>query len=569
MKTVWRLSVTVVVLLASLPGSASAKETAGPIRLIPETQDSWIRIDARFAPKPDLCPARQPRNLHAGYPGVLEVGRRSDGRLYLVTELDFPRYLRGIAEVPRNWPLDALKAQVVAARTYAVSHMNPSTALARELNYNLCATDACQVYRGRMVEAGAWGDEWGRAVDETAGEILEYGGRPASTFYFSTSNGRTYSNAEAFGGTPLPYLQPVEEHDDTGSPVSSWEVRMPLEDMAETLRLSGLWGAGDISGISQEGGSVRITGPGGDRSLTVDRLRANLNARAVCLTPKRYPTPGSEGRSLPQVIPSKWYEVRQDGDTAVFSGRGWGHGVGMVQWGLKGKAERGMGYAEMLAFYYGGLGPVIRDEPGGIRVGLAIDIEEIAVERMGSVRVEGADVPEGPLVLRGGSSISAAPGPPIAPVLRIDNAVAEIPAAGPSAPVRLTFEPSAAANIVVGWQGPGGVGGKTAPEPRDRGPSEISWDPAGGEAQLASGTYEVMILANDGVDEASSTPIAVAVTAPSPSPVPEPSPTPVAAPTRARATPLIWILAVGALVIAGASLLFLRRGHRSLPGNKT
>lgn len=182
---------------------ASAETTAGPIRFVPENPEGWTRIHAKFVKKPDLCEARQTRDLHAAYPGVVEIGRRSDGRLYLVTELTFPQYLSGIAEVPRDWPLEALKAQVVAARTYAVSHMNPSTALAKELRFNICATDACQVYRGSNVEKGAWGSAWSQAVRETEGEILEHNGKPASTFYFSTSNGQTYSNKDVFGGSPL------------------------------------------------------------------------------------------------------------------------------------------------------------------------------------------------------------------------------------------------------------------------------------------------------------------------------------------------------------------------------
>ncbi|MGH2812817.1 MAG: SpoIID/LytB domain-containing protein [Actinomycetota bacterium] len=537
-----------------------AAEVAGPIRLVPLDEDSWVRLNARFKPQPELCPAKQPRNLHAGYPGILEIGRRSDGRMYLVTELTFPRYLKGIAEVPRDWPLEALKAQVVAARTYAISHMNPSDALARELRYNLCATDRCQVYRGRIVEAGAWGEEWTRAVDETVGEVLEHNGRPASTFYFSTSNGRTYSNADAFGGSPLPYLKPITESDDTQSPLSNWSVTMPLPDLAETLSRARVWGGEPVQEVVQEGESVRISGGGRSASFSLVAFRNHLNSEAVCLEPKRYPTIGSNGRPMPQVIPSKWMNVMREGDAVVVTGRGWGHGVGMVQWGLKGKAERGMTHAEMLAFYYGGIRPTKREEPGQIRVGLAVDIEEMAVELNGRFRVEGAQFPNGPVVIRAGSALSVEPGPGIASVLTIEKVSGPSRAAsGGSA--ELSFELSSAARVRLSYRGPGEAQGETAAEPKDRGQQTFAWDPG----DLPGGAYEVRLVATDGVDEVASDPIQLKVEGPSPSPTPKQSPSrsPAAAPPERTGSSLV-IAGVGllGLVALGAVALLMARGAR-------
>jgi stage II sporulation protein D len=549
-----------VVVLPMGANPARADEVAGPIRFISDAPDASVSVDARFARKPDVCPARQPRNLHAAYPGVLEVGRRSDGRLYLVAELDFPHYLKGIAEVPRNWPVEALKAQVVAARTYAISHMNPSTRVARELRYNLCATDACQVYRGLAVERGAWGGEWSRAVDETAGEILEYGGKPANTFYFSTSNGRTYSNADAFGGTALPYLRPVTETDDTGSPVSNWSVHMPLGDLSETLRLAGSWPGGAIDQISEEGETVRIGGAGNLISLTKERFRNQLNAQAVCLEPKRYPTQGPEGRPRPQVIPSKWLSVRQEGQDAVISGRGWGHGVGMVQWGVKGKADRGMTYPEILAFYYGGLRPVKRSEPGNIRIGLAIDVEEMVIERRGSIRVEGATLPEGPIRISGGPNLAFESGSAPGPELKIGK-LSGTASAAVGNPASFSFELSAAANVRLHYRGPEEISGETAPEPRDRGMQTLAWDPG----VLPAGGYSVTLLAADGVDEVVSEPLEVAVAGP-PAPTPSPTPSPNA---QSESRRLGWqgvflgaavLLALATVAVAISLLLRRTRG---------
>ena len=102
---------------------------------------------------------------------------------------------------------------------------------AQHLGYDLCATDACQVYRGVGVEQGPWGQRWVQAVNSTRGEALVYQGAPAQTFYFSTSNGHTLGNADVFGGTPLPYLRSVPERDDGASALSHWSVTMPLTDV--------------------------------------------------------------------------------------------------------------------------------------------------------------------------------------------------------------------------------------------------------------------------------------------------------------------------------------------------
>jgi stage II sporulation protein D len=88
------------------------------------------------------------------------VAKSDDGSLYLIGELGFEDYLKGIAEVPRSWPMEALKAQVVAARTYAMNSLQAGSSEGRALGYDLCATQACQVYLGMGVEAGAWGSRW-------------------------------------------------------------------------------------------------------------------------------------------------------------------------------------------------------------------------------------------------------------------------------------------------------------------------------------------------------------------------------------------------------------------------
>src|SRR5207244_2896939 len=174
--------------------SPSPSTVLSPVRFVSTGPGSRIDIDASFPPNPNVCQANQTPDIKAAYPGTLEVGRQANGRLYLITELSFPEYLK--------------------------------------------------------------------AVDDTASQILEYGGKPIDAFYFSTSNGHTYSAADVFGGSAVPYLQPVTESDDTASPTSNWSVRMPLTDLAEILRLSGSWGSEPIDSVGLQGDTVKVAGGG-------------------------------------------------------------------------------------------------------------------------------------------------------------------------------------------------------------------------------------------------------------------------------------------------------------------
>ena len=97
------------------------------------------------------------------------MGKDEHGKLFIIALLPFEDYLKGIGEVPRLWPMQALEAQVVAARSYALAHMAYPDPTGEALGYQLCATDFCQVYTGFGVGDGPYGDRWRKAVDLTRG----------------------------------------------------------------------------------------------------------------------------------------------------------------------------------------------------------------------------------------------------------------------------------------------------------------------------------------------------------------------------------------------------------------
>ncbi len=347
------------------------------------------------------------RLLLARYPGTLSVERSGDGTLALTVTLPFERYLEGIAEVPPSWPMAALEAQAIAARSYALATTGWSGSQGETLATPICATTSCQVYNGIPVPPEADIRRWYRAVRATSGEVLLYQGRPAETVYFSTSNGHTYGNDQVFGSAPLPYLRLVVERNDGASPTSHWTVRLPFADLAKFLQAAGNWQGGRaISSVRLEGTTIVISGDGASRSMDLDTFRDAVNTWAPCLEPDRYPP-----ASLPVTIPSHWLTLSSDQHAAVVTGRGWGHGVGMVQWGAYGKALLGYSASDILAYYYGGLRPQTYPEPGLIHVRVASGLTSLRIDPSGpGATLDGRALGPGPVSITGGDRLTVTSG---------------------------------------------------------------------------------------------------------------------------------------------------------------
>ena len=206
-----------------------------------------------------------------------------------------------------------------------------------------------------------------------------------------------------FGSSPLPYLRPVPERDDGASPVSRWSVRLRFEDLARFLAEAGEWPAEvAISDVRLEGGTVRVSGIGGSRSMPLTDFRDAVNTWAPCLEPRRYPPGG-----LPTTIPSRWVSFSSGAAAVTATGRGWGHGVGMVQWGAYGKARRGLSADVILAFYYGGLRPEPFPEPGLIHVEVASGLTSLSLAPSGAgARLNGEPLELGRVVVTGGEELT-------------------------------------------------------------------------------------------------------------------------------------------------------------------
>lgn len=301
-----------------------------------------IEIDGRRASAFRLTSGRPIRFNGRDYPAVLDLIRNGDG-LAVVNEVAFEEYLVGVlrAESSEKWPLEALRAQAIAARTYAAYHRLLSAAKP----YHIVASTAHQQYFGRVpTSSPVWG-----AVRETAGQVLRWEGDVFPAFYHTESGGYTEDPRTVFAARNMPGLKPVRCEFSAGSPHFYWSLDVRLAELSETLRRHEV-AVGSVTSISVTErtpslrastvtvhgarGSARLLGNDFRRMLGYDRFKSTLFAVAI------------------------------DGQWARFSGRGYGHGVGMCQWGAKGMAEAGYTARQILEFYYPGTTAGVLGERG-------------------------------------------------------------------------------------------------------------------------------------------------------------------------------------------------------------
>jgi len=263
--------------------------------------------------------------------GLVHVIRKGKGFL-VINQVDLEEYVKGVvpAEVNSSWHPEMLKAQAVAARTYALYQQM----LGATRDYDVAATVQDQVYKGKNgIDAAVL-----RAVDETHGLVLTYQNAPIYAAFSSTAAGLT-EDAVNVWSKEYPYLKGVECPFDLGSPYYQWKASFRLDALEQNLRRQG-FSVGTIATIAplvfSRGGRVaklRVVHSEGELILRGEDLR-----KAV-------------GYSI---VPSTQFTIDSVGREIVLSGYGAGHAVGMCQWGAKELAELGYPFATILQYYYPG-----------------------------------------------------------------------------------------------------------------------------------------------------------------------------------------------------------------------
>lgn len=455
------------------------------------------------------------------YAGRLIVRGAPDG--LVVAELVDPEtYLLGIQEVPFGWPEEALKAQAVAARTYLAWTLERGRAGAgARYGFDICATAACQVYGGLDQVEGPDGERWAEAVRDTEGEMLLSGGTPVQALYSSTTGGRTRSVQDVFGGRAVPYLQAVPSPGED-SPFAAWEFDVPAGVLGAILRqaevIDGRLLAAAVQSTADGAGPwmVELRHDGGVERLTTWEFRGVMNRYGPEVAPELLPAERPDGRRYPQTVLSPTYamakeyrypEAFRSGYIVVdeayrFAGNGWGHLVGMSQYGAKAMADRGSDYRAILSHYYGGLVPVdaVQHLPGEIAVGIAWGAGEVGVTSGGPITVaaDGVEIAAGALgswrFEPSGGDVAVYPpeGFGLPPALR-DFEPELSGRSGRSVVISGTLAAAAEVRLVV-FRG-ARVVGETAWTIREAGPIALAWDGTADGEIAPPATYRLLVEA--------------------------------------------------------------------------
>ncbi|MBI4971520.1 MAG: SpoIID/LytB domain-containing protein [Candidatus Omnitrophica bacterium] len=310
-----------------------------------KTEDKMIQIEGRT------------------YRADLRIQKNSRGKLMLINEISMEDYLKGVLpwEVDYKWQMEALKAQAIAARTFALFQAlkNPSAP------FFLTSDVKSQVYGGKTSEHLRTSE----AVDATRGQVLTYRGQVFQGYFHSSCGGRTTRADFVWSVVPIAPLMGVQCGFCAGSKYDNWTAEFTFDEIRKKLIDHG-YSVGPITGIESvdrdRTGRIRkvlIYHSGGVTKMNAGDFRVFIGADKMRSTQVAFHT-----------APGK----------ILMTGKGWGHGVGLCQWGAKVMAERGFTFENILRFYYPGAqvtqaysAPQPEPSEGGLFSGIIGKIKEV------------------------------------------------------------------------------------------------------------------------------------------------------------------------------------------------
>lgn len=385
----------------------------------------------KLAIQPDVTGAGETRTWFDGYKyrGGFQYHRQTGGNLTVVNIVTLEDYVNGVAcyEMGREWPLEALKAQALCARTYVLKNLNKHDSY----GFDICTTASCQVYHGMGTQRVDFGptEVSMRAVAETSGQVITYNGRLAEVFYSSSFGGASEDAKNVWGTDTVseyPYLRGVEDPyeadlDDRNS-MSPWTVSYTAAQLTQQLQKYGLGVGTTVKSLdltySKLGNVIQAVvrwSNGQSSTISASNIRSRFDVRSIrftvngagtgdgtAVTPPaagggasmsingsgtasglegKYAISGSgalsqiggdsyiisgtgsvsalegqghSGNTAAPVQPGSG-TVSVSGSTYTFSGGGWGHQVGMSQYGANAMARRGFTGEDIIQFYFPGV----------------------------------------------------------------------------------------------------------------------------------------------------------------------------------------------------------------------
>lgn len=277
-------------------------------------------------------------NVHKGADElIIPVFRTQSNK---VEQIALEDYVVGVvaSEMPATFELEALKAQALTARTYIIKQMLDPGEIS--LPEDAIVTDSVmhQVFQSEEELKEKWGKKYERqiapikkAVFETSGQVLTFDGMPITAAFFSTSNGYTESS-EDYWQNEIPYLRSVPSNWDTVSPRFNSQKTLSVNEFERLLKVK----------LPRDGRSI---------GEIVERTSGNRVAKVEIGGKK---LTGREVREKLELHSSD-FSWERSGDSIMIKTRGWGHGVGMSQYGANGMAKEGKSYQEIVRYYYRGV----------------------------------------------------------------------------------------------------------------------------------------------------------------------------------------------------------------------
>ncbi len=288
------------------------------------------------------------------YRGSLMLKKDADELLLPINRLSIEDYLKGVvpAEIGKldKKKIEASKAQAVAARTYAFAHLNRHS----DMGYDLECTVQDQVYRGYLLEDSITN----RAIDETRGIVALYKNVPIDAKYHSTCGGYTSDNENEWVGSPAPYLRGGFDGEGcffkrvycSKSKHYKWAYEYNKKDFYDMVSKN----YSSLKKVSVEAVSVYVS--------KKDKYKRVIELTIKDKSGKKYSVKGLDIRKLftfeehlGGMLKSRYFEIKEDGGKIVVNGGGFGHGVGMCQYGAMEMAASGKNYKQILTHYYKGI----------------------------------------------------------------------------------------------------------------------------------------------------------------------------------------------------------------------
>lgn len=267
-----------------------------------------------------------------------------------ICEMCLEEYVRGVvsAEMLPTFELEALKAQAVAARTYAIAHLTQygGTPYSKANGADVTDTVDCQVYMTKEDRLNSWpkdvgGEYWNKitsAVQDTQGEVIAYNGNPISDpYYFSTSSGKTEDSVDVFSVNE-PYLKSVSSPGEEIAPKYKTSKEIKFKDIIASLNNKYSNIGVTINTLKNSIKIVSRTAGGSVKEIKVGNITMS----------------GVEFRSV-FALNSANFDIAYKNDYIIVNCKGYGHGVGMSQWGANVMAKNGKKYNEIIEYYYSGV----------------------------------------------------------------------------------------------------------------------------------------------------------------------------------------------------------------------